>query len=209
MKMEKEPLNIIICGVGGQGNILASQIVANAGIKQGLKVSIGETYGASQRGGSVMSHIRFARSFHPGPLIPKGEADLIVGFEPLEALRVLVDYGKDETRVIFNPRPNYPISVLSGEARYPELDFIFKELKELAAEAKVLEATELARKAGNHLAQNLVMVGALAGSGWLDDLPLAAFEQVIGELFEDQAKRQLNLRAFNEGVRGISQARPL
>lgn len=209
MKMEKEPLNIIICGVGGQGNILASQIVANAGIKQGLKVSIGETYGASQRGGSVMSHIRFARSFHPGPLIPKGEADLIVGFEPLEALRVLVDYGKDDTKLIFNPRPNYPISVLSGEARYPELDFIFKELKELAAEAKVLEATELARKAGNHLAQNLVMVGALAGSGWLDDLPLAAFEQVIGELFEDQAKRQLNLRAFNEGVRGISQARPL
>jgi indolepyruvate ferredoxin oxidoreductase, beta subunit len=206
--MEKEPINIIICGVGGQGNILASQVVAAAGIKMGLKVAIGETYGASQRGGSVMSHIRFAQSFHPGPLIPRGEADLIVGFEPLETLRVLVDYGKDETRVIFNSRPNYPLSVLSGDAKYPEIDFILKEIKNLAQKAVVLEATELARKAGSHLAQNLVMVGALAGSGWLE-LPVGRFEQVIAELFEDPAKRELNVRAFEQGVQGMKQAQPL
>jgi indolepyruvate ferredoxin oxidoreductase beta subunit len=206
--MVKEPVNLIICGVGGQGNILASQIIAAAGIKQGLKVSIGETYGASQRGGSVMSHIRFATSFHPGPLIPKGEADVIVGFEPLETLRVLVDYGKDDTKVIFNPRPNYPISVLSGEAKYPELDFIMNEIKQLAQKAVVLEATELARKSGNHLAQNVVMVGALAGSG-LIDIPEQSFGQIINELFEDASKRKLNMRAFEEGVQGIKQAQPL
>jgi indolepyruvate ferredoxin oxidoreductase, beta subunit len=206
--MEKEPINIIICGVGGQGNILASQVVAAAGIRQGLKVSIGETYGASQRGGSVMSHIRFAQSFHPGPLIPRGEADLVVGFEPLETLRVLVDYGKDDTKVIFNSRPNYPLSVLSGDAKYPELDFILKEIKNLAQKAVVLEATELARRAGNHLAQNLVMVGALAGSGWLE-VPAGDFEQVIGELFEDPAKKQLNVRAFDEGLQGIKHAQAL
>jgi len=206
--MNKEPLNIIICGVGGQGNILASQIVAAAGIKQGLKVSIGETYGASQRGGSVMSHIRFAQSFHPGPLIPKGEADLIVGFEPLETLRVLVDYGKDDTRVIFNTRPNYPISVLSGEAKYPELDFILKEIRELSQSAVMLEATELAKKAGNHLAQNIVMVGALAGSGWVD-IPAELFSQVVGELFEDDARRDLNVRAFDAGLSGVKQAQAL
>lgn len=206
--MEKEPINIIICGVGGQGNILASQVVAAAGIRKGLRVSIGETYGASQRGGSVMSHIRFAQSFHPGPLIPRGDADLIVGFEPLETLRVLVDYGKDDTLVIFNSRPNYPLSVLSGDAKYPELDFILKEIKSLAREAVVLEATELARKAGNHLAQNLVMVGALAGSGWLD-VPASDFEQVIAELFDDPSKTELNVRAFDEGVRGMKQAQPL
>jgi len=204
--MEKEPVNIIICGVGGQGNILASQIVAAAGIKKGWKVSIGETYGASQRGGSVMSHIRFAQSFHPGPLIPRGEADLIVGFEPLETLRVLVDYGKDDTRVIFNTRPNYPISVLSGDAKYPELEFILKEVRELAAEAVMLEATELAKKAGSHLAQNIVMVGALAGSGWVD-IPAGSFQEVISELFEDDSKRALNARAFEEGLEGVRQAR--
>jgi len=204
--MQREPINIIICGVGGQGNILASQIVAAAGIKKGWKVSIGETYGASQRGGSVMSHIRFAQSFHPGPLIPRGEADLIVGFEPLETLRVLVDYGKDDTRVIFNTRPNYPISVLSGDAKYPELEFILKEVRELAAEAVMLEATELAKKAGSHLAQNIVMVGALAGSGWVD-IPAGSFQEVISELFEDDSKRALNARAFEEGLEGVRQAR--
>jgi len=204
--MQREPINIIICGVGGQGNRLASQIVAAAGIKKGWKVSIGETYGASQRGGSVMSHIRFAQSFHPGPLIPRGEADLIVGFEPLETLRVLVDYGKDDTRVIFNTRPNYPISVLSGDAKYPELEFILKEVRELAAEAVMLEATELAKKAGSHLAQNIVMVGALAGSGWVD-IPAGSFQEVISELFEDDSKRALNARAFEEGLEGVRQAR--
>lgn len=202
--MEKEPVNIIICGVGGQGNILASQVVAAAGIKKGLKVSIGETYGASQRGGSVMSHIRFAQSFHPGPLIPKGEADLIVGFEPLETLRVLIEYGKDDTKVISNSRPNYPISVLSGEARYPDLDFIFSRIKNLAQSAVILEATELARQAGNHLAQNLVMVGALAGSGWVD-IPVGEYEQVICELFAKGQKRKLNLEAFKAGLAGIKQ----
>jgi len=203
--MEKDLVNLIICGVGGQGNILASQIVAGAGIKQGLRVAIGETYGASQRGGSVMSHIRFSTSFSVGPLIPKGDADIIVGFEPLESLRVLLDYGKDSTKVIFNPRPNYPISVLSGEAKYPDLSLIFEQIKNLAAESVVVEATELAKQAGNHLAQNLVMVGALAGSGWMN-LPLEFFLQTVNELFEDPKKRELNLRAFDAGIKGFTPA---
>ena len=202
--MNQELINIIICGVGGQGNILASQIVASAGIKKGLKVAIGETYGASQRGGSVMSHIRFAQNFHPGPLIAKGDTDLIIGFEPLEALRVLLDYGKDSTKVIFNPRPNYPLSVLSGEAKYPELDFIFSQIKNLAEKSVILEATELARKAGNYLAQNLVMVGALAGSGWIE-IPLECFKDTIFELFEEE-KQELNLKAFMAGVEGVQKA---
>jgi len=202
--MKKDLINIIICGVGGQGNILASQIVASAGIKKGLRVAIGETYGASQRGGSVMSHIRFS-GFQVGPLIPKGSADIIVGFEPLESLRVLLEYGKDDTRVIFNPRPNYPISVLSGEASYPELSLIFNEIKRLAQESVMIEATELAKEAGNHLAQNLVMVGALAGSGWLD-IPVEYFVESIKELFDDFTKRALNLKAFEAGVKGYKKA---
>jgi len=205
MASEKEVINLIICGVGGQGNILASQIVASAGIKKGWRVAIGETYGASQRGGSVMSHIRFSSAFQVGPLIPKGEADIIVGFEPLETLRVLIDYGKDSTKVVFNPRPNYPISVLSGEANYPELELIFNQIKNLGQQSVVIPATELARQAGNHLAQNLVMVGALAGSRWLD-IPLENFYQTIAELFDDPKKKELNLRAFQAGIKGFQQA---
>jgi indolepyruvate ferredoxin oxidoreductase beta subunit len=203
--MSQDLINLIICGVGGQGNILASQIVASAGIKKGWRVAIGETYGASQRGGSVMSHIRFSSVFQLGPLIPKGDADIIVGFEPLETLRVLLEYGKDSTRVMFNPRPNYPISVLSGDAKYPDLNLIFDQIKNLAKESVVIEATELAKTAGNHLAQNLVMVGALAGSQWLN-IPMESYHQVISELFEDQKKRELNLRAFNAGIKGFQKA---
>ncbi len=205
---EKGKINLIICGVGGQGNILASQIIASAGIKEGLRVAIGETYGASQRGGSVMSHIRFSREMQLGPLIPSGEADIIIGFEPLETLRVMLDYGKDTTRVIFNPRPNYPISVLSGEATYPELDLIFEQIKNLAEKALVVEATELAKKAGNYLAQNIVMVGALAESRWLE-IPVEDFRGVIEELFEDPSKRELNLKAFEQGREGFRQAKSL
>ncbi len=203
--MTPDLINLIVCGVGGQGNILASQIVAGAGIKKGLRVAIGETYGASQRGGSVMSHIRFSTAFPVGPLIPKGEADLIVGFEPLETLRVLLEYGNDTTQVVFNPRPNYPISVLSGDSKYPDLELIFTQIKNLAAVSVVVEATELAKQAGNHLAQNLVMVGALAASNWLD-FSLELFHQAISELFSDPEKRDLNLRAFNAGIKGFQQA---
>jgi len=152
-----------------------------------------------------MSHIRLSTAFSLGPLIPKGNADLIVGFEPLETLRVLLEYGKDETRVVFNPRPNYPISVLSGDAKYPDLNLIFDQIKNLAAQSVVIPATELAKAAGNHLAQNLVMVGALAASHWLD-LSLDLFHQAVSALFDDPKKRELNLRSFDGGIKGFQQA---
>ena len=84
----KDPLNIVICGVGGQGNILASELLGSALVDKGYFVSVGETYGASQRGGSVMSHVRVSLTTEYGVLIPRGQADIIVGFEPIETLRV-------------------------------------------------------------------------------------------------------------------------
>lgn len=204
----QDPLNLIICGVGGQGNILASQLTAAAAIQEGLFVSIGETYGASQRGGSVMSHVRFSREFQYGPLIPQGQADIVLGFEPLETLRVLVDYGNENTRVIFNPRPNYPIGVLSGQSKYPALSEIFSRIKDLVGTAKVVKATELAQQLGALVAQNVVMVGALAASEILP-LPLSAFEQALAEVFEDHEKREFNRRAFELGKRGYHEAEDL
>jgi len=208
MALAKDPLNLIITGVGGQGNILASQITAAAGISQKLFASIGETYGASQRGGSVMSHVRFSCSFQYGPLIPEGEADVILGFEPLETLRVLVDFGNENTHVIFNDRPNYPIGVLTGQQKYPEMDVILGKIRELAASAKVVKATDLAQELGTLVAQNVVMVGALAASELLP-IPEPAFEQTIAEIFEDPKKREFNLQAFRLGLRGFQQGQSL
>jgi len=208
MAIHKDPINLIITGVGGQGNILASQLTATAAIAEGFYTSIGETYGASQRGGSVMSHVRFSKEFQYGPLIPKGEADVVLGFEPLETLRILVDYGHEATAVIFNPRPNYPISVLSGQAKYPPVEELFAKIKALAGSARIVAATELAKELGAMVAMNVIMVGALAGSETLP-VPRSRFEDAIKEVFEAGDKRDFNLKALSLGVRGYREATEL
>ncbi len=95
-RLAKDPYNIVITGVGGQGNVMASRVLANMLVRRGFKVTIGETFGMSQRGGSVMSHIRVSPTAVWSPQIPKGRADLIVAIEPLEAIRVLLDYGNPD-----------------------------------------------------------------------------------------------------------------
>lgn len=193
-----ERVNIIIAGVGGQGNVVASEMLATALAKAGYRVSVGETFGASQRGGSVMSHVRAAREVTPAPLIPKGMADIILGFEPLETLRVLAEYGRETTRVVVNPRPVYPLAVQQGQATYPEPADLMARLMGLAAEVLAVDATGLARQAGDVRAQNLAMVGALVGSGWLP-FDADAVEPVLAERFSDDVLRR-NLDAFRLGL---------
>ena len=198
-----ERVNIIIAGVGGQGNVVASEVLATALAKAGYRVSVGETFGASQRGGSVMSHVRAARDATPGPLIPKGLADIVLGFEPLETLRLLAEYGRETTRVVVNPRPVYPLAVQQGQATYPEPAELMAKLAGLAAEVLEVDATGLARQAGDVRAQNLAMVGGLVGSGWLP-LDPEAVERVLAERFVDEILR-LNLDAFRLGLDEVRQ----
>ncbi len=203
--MEADPINIIITGVGGQGNILASQLLASAAIKKGWYASIGETYGASQRGGSVMSHVRLSRNYQVGPLIPTGETHVLVGFEPLETMRVMIDYANPESKVIVNPRPTYPVGVMAGVSIYPEVEKIVNAMKESVSEVIVIPATDIAQDCGVAIAQNVVMVGALAGSAYLP-LKSEDFEKVIQETFTGE-KLDLNLTAFQRGVSSASEAR--
>jgi len=198
-----EDVNVIIAGVGGQGNVVASELLATALSRAGYRVSVGETFGASQRGGSVMSHVRAARGQTPGPLIPKGLVDVIVGFEPLEALRVMADYGRETTRVVVNPRPVYPLAVQTGEATYPDAGELLAKLSTLAAEVLVVEGTDLARQAGDVRAQNLAMVGGLVGAGWLPIEP-ATVEGVLAERFPEDLLR-LNQTAFRLGLEDVRQ----
>ena len=116
---EKDPLNVIVTGVGGQGNVLISQLIGKALVKEGYHVTIGETYGASQRGGAVMSHLRISRQEQYGPLIPEGQADVILGLEPVETMRVLAQFGHPGVIVIANSRPVYTMAVTTGAAEYP------------------------------------------------------------------------------------------
>ena len=204
----EDPWNVVICGVGGQGNVLASQILASAAIKEGFIVTVGETYGASQRGGSVQSHLRFSKRERYGPLIPKGMAHVVIGFEPVEMLRVLAELGSRRTRVIVNPRPIYPIEVLAGDAEYPPVEEILRRARRLAAEVKVVEATEIAKEVGDTLVQNMVMMGCLIGDG-LVPLHANAVEKAIEEHFDGKEGYELNLRAFREGMKIIRAARTL
>jgi indolepyruvate ferredoxin oxidoreductase beta subunit len=194
-------INLIITGVGGQGNILASQIIADVAADEGYHITVGETYGLSQRGGAVMSHVRLSREIECGPLIPSGMADIIIGFEPLETLRVAVQYSNKDTGVILNPRPNYPIGVLAGDFRYPALDEILKNLRKMVGSVRVVESTELANKVGSSLVQNMVMVGCLAGSGLLP-FKLKSFEKVLKATFSGE-KLKLNRKAFVLGVKAL------
>jgi indolepyruvate ferredoxin oxidoreductase beta subunit len=143
--------NIIITGVGGQGNVLASQILGHMLVQQGYEITIGETYGASQRGGSVMSHIRVSQKDQFSPLIPEGKCDLVVGLEPVEALRVLAQYGNPEVHLLINTRPIYPIDVIAGNATYPELSFVLEKIQSLSQRVWTLNATEIALEMGDHL----------------------------------------------------------
>ncbi len=194
----KEPLNIIITGVGGQGNVLASQVLSSAAAQAGYRVAVGETFGVSQRGGSVMSHVRISLTRPYGPLIPKGRAHIVAGFEPLETLRVLLEYADSETVVIMNDRPNYPLGCLSGEQKYPDPRDIENAARKLTPRLHMLSATELAKEAGSPLAANMVMTGALAGSGLLP-FGREHFTGVIETLFKD-AVRDLNIKAFELGL---------
>jgi indolepyruvate ferredoxin oxidoreductase beta subunit len=197
MLLEKDPWNVVITGVGGQGNVLASQLLGQLLVEKGYIITIGETYGASQRGGSVMSHVRVSQTDQFSPLIPEGQCDFVMGLEPIEALRVLAPYGNPGVMVLLNTRPIHPIDVISGESRYPELDEILKEIKGLSRRVWTLNATEIALEMGDPIFSNIVMLGALSA---LEFLPIdrTAFGRVIQELMPAH-KSEVNLRAFDRG----------
>lgn len=192
-----DPYNMIITGVGGQGNVLASRVLGNMLMALGLHVTIGETFGASQRGGSVMSHLRISGQRDISPQIPKGQAHLVVSLEPTEALRVLKEYGNPAVFVLCNMRPIHAIGVISGEARYPEADELKRWITELSQRAWFVNATEAAMALGNPIFGNILLVGALAATGVLP-LERAHFETTIARMVPGD-KVAANLTAFDQG----------
>jgi len=131
MTLAKDPMNLIITGVGGQGNVLASQLIGRALVRQNFYVTIGETYGATQRGGAVMSHLRISRESQFSPLIPEGQADIVVALEPVEALRVIGQYGNPSVSAVVNSRPIFPTAVTVGDAEYPSFQKIQETIRGL------------------------------------------------------------------------------
>ena len=169
-ELKKDPFNVIIAGVGGQGNVLMSFLIGSALIHAGYSVTVFDNYGASQRLGAVASYIKISReSANRSPLLHEGDADVIVGIEPIELLRNLTRFGNPEVITVVNTRPVYPIGVISGEVDYPDLDKVVETIRRLSAQSWIVNATEEAMKLGNTIYTNVILLGALLGS---NSLPL-------------------------------------
>ncbi len=198
LQLSFDPYNLIITGVGGQGNVMASRVVGNMLSQQGFHITIGETFGASQRGGSVMSHLRISSISSFSPQIPKGKAHMVIALEPTEAIRVLANYGNPETNVLCNTRPIRSIAVISGEVDYPSIEDMKKWISGLSRGAWFFNATDAAIKMGNPIFGNIMLVGALAGTNVLP-LDREGFEKVISETMPPD-KVESNLSAYDAGV---------
>lgn len=195
--LSKDPYNIIITGVGGQGNVLASRLLGGMLAAKGFMITIGETFGASQRGGSVMSHLRISKESVVSPQIPKGRADAIVSLEPAEALRVLAVYGNPGTLLLTNTHPIHPVGVIKGELEYPPVTEMKEAVQRILPAAYFLDATKRALVLGNSILTNIVMLGAL---GRLAVVPFDRddFKEAIAvRLAPGQVAA--NLIAFDEG----------
>lgn len=195
---EKKSFDLLITGVGGQGAILASDIIGKAAVSAGLPIRAAETHGMAQRGGSVVNHIRVGNDY--GSMIPKKGADLLLALEPMEAVRYL-DFLRDGGIIIVNTQPIVPVTVTSGQAKYPEVSDIVDVLSEKYV-VKAFNADELAFEAGSRLAMNVVMVGAV--SGYLPISKEILLESV--KALVPQKTIEVNLRAFEAGRQKVEES---
>lgn len=185
-----EKLNILIVGVGGQGTLLASRILGNVALKMNYDVKVSEVHGMSQRGGSVVTYVKLGKKVH-SPLIEKGEADIILAFEKLEALRSVDCLSKDG-KMIINEQQIDPMPVIIGKAKYPEN--IMETLNE-NHQIYSLDALKIAHDCGNIKAVNIVLIGVLAKlTGISKDIFIEAIHEVVPAKF-----LEINLKAFEEG----------
>jgi indolepyruvate ferredoxin oxidoreductase beta subunit len=201
MSLNVDPLNLIICGVGGQGNILISRMIGRVLSHKGYYVTIGETFGAAQRGGAVHSSMRISERRRYGPLIPKGKAHIIISLEPLETLRMLTVYGNENVITVTNTQPVYPVAVLSRKRDYPDLLVIKKTIESLSQGAWMVNATQMALELGSPIVANIILLGSLLGIG---KMPLRSeeVEEEIRSVFPSSVV-DLNLKALRMGAEAV------
>ena len=183
--------SIMLVGVGGQGTLLASRILGNTLLSQGYEVKVSEVHGMSQRGGSVVTYIKYGDKVY-SPVIEKGEADVIVSFEELEAARWL-PYLKKGGKIITNTQQVEPMPVITGAMAYPT--DIIEKIKDKGADITALDALALANEAGSSRAVNVVLMGVLSK---MTDIPADAWKKALEECVPAKAL-EINRKAFALG----------
>ncbi|HSW58019.1 MAG TPA: indolepyruvate ferredoxin oxidoreductase subunit beta [Dehalococcoidales bacterium] len=195
MVTDLKELNIIIAGTGGQGVVVLSELLGNAAVTAGFKVRGSEVLGMAQRGGSVFSNIRLGTDIE-SPMTAEGKCDILIAVEPSEALRNIQFLSKNTT-VVLNIRKVIPYTVSLGQSTYPEIDQIVAKLKSVANKVIALDAVEYAEKAGNRQSTNVVMIGALFGSGKIPISPETMKEHIATKFAGKGA--DVNIKAFDLG----------
>ena len=189
-----ETKRCVFVGVGGQGNLLASNLLGQAALSMGIPVVVSEIHGMAQRGGVVESAVLLGGA--NSPIVSNGEADVLVSFEPLETLRILTKCN-NKTLVITNAQPLPPFTVAVGQGKYPPVDEILDKVGKKVGKVVTLNGNDLAEKAGNVLSLNMVMLGALIGSG-----ATPVTEEVMKKIIAGSTKKAFldsNLKAFDLG----------
>ncbi|NJE08577.1 indolepyruvate oxidoreductase subunit beta [Thermococcus sp. M39] len=194
--------NIVITGVGGQGILTAANLLGWAALHAGYKVRVGEVHGMSQRFGSVIAYVRFGEDVY-GAMVPEGKADVILAFEPVEALRY-INYLKEGGLVIANSNPIPPVQVSMGLATYPSMEEIKKIIEEdFKGKLITLDAEKLALEAGNVITTNVVLIGALTQT---PGFPLS--EEHVKEVIRLSVPKKavdVNMKAFELGVKAAKE----
>ncbi|TET89048.1 MAG: pyruvate ferredoxin oxidoreductase [Desulfobacteraceae bacterium] len=194
-----ETKRVVFIGVGGQGNLLASRLLGEAALSLNIPAVVSEIHGMAQRGGIVESAVLLGDV--TSPIVSNAEADVLIGFEPVETLRALNKCNKD-TIVITNTHPLPPFTVSVGQGVYPPVDEIMGLIHAKAGKVIALDGNAMAKEAGNPLSLNMVMLGALIGSG---SIPVGAedMKKTISTTTK-KAFLESNLKAFDLGMKSAN-----
>lgn len=185
----------MIVGVGGQGSLLASKLLGKVLLDKGYDVKVSEVHGMSQRGGSVVTYVRFGDKVY-SPIIDEGECDFLVSFEKLEAARY-VSFMKKGGVIVTNTQEIDPMPVITGQAEYPS--DILEKVKELDVKVDQLDCLSIANSAGSSKAVNIVLMGRL--SNYFSDIEVEEWEKAIRTSVPEKFI-ELNLKAFSMGRKG-------
>ena len=197
-----DPINLIITGVGGQGNVLMSRLIGRAFIKKNYFVTMADDVGVSQRAGAISSLVRISKERQYGPIIPEGRGSLVLGLEPLETLRRLIKYGNPHVFAISNSRLVLTAGALLRLDEYPEYNEIKKVIEEFTQKSWFVDATRIALELGASVLVNVAMLGALIATKLL---PLEK-QDIKNEMRESLPHKmiELNLNAFDGGVNSVA-----
>jgi indolepyruvate ferredoxin oxidoreductase beta subunit len=187
--------NIVLAGVGGQGTLLAAEVIGSAAVRNGLNVRVSEIHGMAQRGGAVVSNVRIGEGVLASTVL-EGQADVLLGFEPLETVRNLKSVS-EKTLVIMNTQRIPPTELAAKNSKYPSVEEVLAKIRLFTDNVIVIEAAELAKNAGSRLTQNSVLLGALAAA---KGFPVNA--KTVAEVLRELVPKkyvEMNVKAFELG----------